>query len=81
MMSVNLRKDISNLEISRLTNTLVSLAGEQNVFAFNVRKFTEDLSESLLLLYAASWIISLALFVMTFFQITVSVSSSLREDS
>ena len=33
------------------------------------------------LITAASWIISLTLFLMTFFQITVSVQASLREDS
>lgn len=41
----------------------------------------EDLKSSMFLITAASWIIALTLFLMTFFQITVSVQASLREDS
>ena len=44
-------------------------------------KFVEDLKSSMFLITAASWIIALTLFLMTFFQITVSVQASLREDS
>jgi ABC-type antimicrobial peptide transport system permease subunit len=51
------------------------------VFAFNVIKFVDDLKSSMFLITAASWIIALTLFLMTFFQITVSVQASLREDS
>jgi len=46
-----------------------------------VLKFVEDLKSSMFLITAASWIIALTLFLMTFFQITVSVQASLREDS
>jgi ABC-type antimicrobial peptide transport system permease subunit len=46
-----------------------------------VIKFVEDLKSSMFLITAASWIIALTLFLMTFFQITVSVQASLREDS
>lgn len=67
--------------MNRLTNKLVSLAGETNVFGFNVRKFKEDLSEHMFILYATSWAISLVLFLMTFFQLTVSLSSTLKEDA
>ena len=51
------------------------------MFAFNVIKFVDDLKSSMFLITAASWIIALTLFLMTFFQITVSVQASLREDS
>ena len=44
-------------------------------------KFVEDLKSSMFLITAASWTIALTLFLMTFFQITVSVQASLREDS
>ena len=44
-------------------------------------KFVDDLKSSMFLITAASWIIALTLFLMTFFQITVSVQASLREDS
>jgi ABC-type antimicrobial peptide transport system permease subunit len=46
-----------------------------------VIKFVDDLKSSMFLITAASWIIALTLFLMTFFQITVSVQASLREDS
>lgn len=71
----------SDLEVNRLTNKLVSLSGESNVYGFNVRKFKEDLSEHMFILYATSWVIGLVLFLMTFFQITTSLQSSLKEDS
>jgi hypothetical protein len=40
MLSVNLAPNLTSADVSRLTNTLVAIAGEQNVFGFNVLKFT-----------------------------------------
>ena len=80
-LQLTIKPEADNLAVNRLTNKLVSLAGETNVYGFNVRKFKEDLSEHMFILYATSWAIGLVLFLMTFFQITVSLSSSLKEDS
>jgi hypothetical protein len=60
---------------------LAQVAGDSNVFAFNVRRFSQDFAKNMIILQAASWIVSVALFLMTFFQITVSVQGSMREDS
>ncbi|TNV73459.1 hypothetical protein FGO68_gene9060 [Halteria grandinella] len=80
-LQLTLKPNAPNLAVNRLTNKLVSLAGETNVFGFNVRKFKEDLSEHMFILYATSWAISIVLFLMTFFQLTVSLSSTLKEDA
>jgi len=69
------------LECSKLLNNLVQLGGEENVFAFDVRKFKADLANHMVILIAASGCIALILFVMTFFQIVVSVQSAVRDDS
>ena len=42
-LSVFVQPEVTPLDIARLTNRLVQLAGENNVFAFNVIKFVEDL--------------------------------------
>lgn len=69
------------IEVNKLKNQLVQVAGESNVFAFDVNKFIEDLSSNMVILLAASGAIAIILFILTFFQITVSVQSSLREDA
>lgn len=76
-----IREGATDLEVNRLTNRLVSLAGDSNVFAFNVRRFKEDLSQHMIILFAASGAIGVTLFLMTFFQLTVSMESTMREDS
>ncbi|TNV74243.1 hypothetical protein FGO68_gene7073 [Halteria grandinella] len=80
-LQLTLKEDVSRLEMNRLTNKLVALAGESNVFGFNVRKFKEELSTQMIILLATSWAVGLVLFLMTFFQITVSLTASLKEDS
>jgi ABC-type antimicrobial peptide transport system permease subunit len=80
-LSIFVNPETSPLEISRLTNRLIQIAGENNVFGFNVNKFVDDLKSRMFLITAISWIIALVLFLMTFFQITVSVQASLKEDS
>lgn len=69
------------IQMNKLSNRLIQIAGESNVFAFNARKFKNELSDQMSILFAASVAIAVILFIMTFFQITVSVQSCMREDS
>eukprot|EP00347_Sterkiella_histriomuscorum_P012753 403367353 len=77
---VQVKEDASTKDINKLKNTIVKIAGETNVFAFDVRQFNKSLQEYLVLLYLISGIISTILFILTFFQLIVSISSNIRDD-
>ena len=42
------------VQMNKLSNRLIQIAGESNVFAFNARKFKNDLSDQMSILFATS---------------------------
>jgi hypothetical protein len=64
---VKVKADATNLDIIKLTNNIVKVAGDSNVFAFDVRKFLSDLKEHMIIMYVASALIAVILFILTFF--------------
>ncbi len=66
-LGILFNEDAEPLEVGKLINRLVQAAGESNVFAFDVRKFKDDLAANMMLLVAASGMIAGILFLMTFF--------------
>lgn len=59
---------------------MIKIAGEQNVFAFDVRQFNAVLQQYMIIMYMMSGMITIILFTLTFFQLTVSISGNLRDD-
>lgn len=72
-LHVLFKDEAPSLEISKVLNNLIHIAGDSEVFAFNVRKFKAEMEDSMIIVAASSAFIALILFVMTFFQIVVSV--------
>jgi spermidine/putrescine-binding protein len=67
MVGLYVKPETTDKEMAKLTNKLAQVAGESNVFAFNVKRFNQDFSKNMIILQAASWIVSVALFLLTFF--------------
>ena len=67
-------------ELNKMKNTMLKIAGETNVFGFDIRQFNKSMKEYLVIMYLMSNIISAILFILTFFQLIVSISSNIRDD-
>ncbi|CDW83103.1 permease-like protein [Stylonychia lemnae] len=77
---VKIREDAETKDINKIKNSMVKIAGETNVFAFDVRQFNKSLKEYMVIMYLMSNIIATILFILTFFQLIVSISSNIRDD-
>lgn len=76
-----MREDATTQEINKLKNNIVKVGGKENIFSFDVRQFNKLLQKYLIILYMMSGLISIILFVLTFFQLVVSISGNLRDDA
>ena len=75
-----MRQNATSLEINKLKNNIIKEAGESNVYAFDMRKFSKDLKDHLFIMYAMSAMISIILFTLTFFELIVATTSNIRDD-
>ena len=58
---------------------MIREAGEKGVYVFDSMKMKTDLQSNMQILYMASAIISGILFILTFFQLIVAISSNIRD--
>jgi hypothetical protein len=79
---VQVDESATQREIAQVKNKMIQLAGQSsNIFAFDRRQFEADLKANMEIIYLAAIVISVFLFILSFFQSMVSISSNIREDS
>ncbi|CDW88470.1 permease-like protein [Stylonychia lemnae] len=77
---VNFKNHATDDEINNMKNSMVKIAGDNNAIAFDTRQFNKGLSDFMIVMYLFSGIVAVILFLLTFFQLIVSISSNIRDD-
>ena len=78
---INVKQNATDVEITKLKNLLVQTTGDNQVYGFNARKFNKDLQDNMIILYAMTALVSVILYLLTLFELIVTTSSNIRDDS
>jgi hypothetical protein len=71
---------IENKEIMRFTSEIYSNIDKNRVWVFNFRAIKKKIEEMLQTMIIFLWVITGLLFMMSFFQLVVSVEGNLKDD-
>lgn len=78
---IKIAPNATDVSILKLKNKLLQVQGDSSVYGLDMRRFSKDLKDNMIIMYAMSALVCFILYVLTLFELIVTTSSNVRDDS